>query len=617
MIDEYGNVLEAGDDGLYDWETPDGTERLGRDDILERIQEAAAANAARDARHDAIVAEHDSEDAARQRLDELTQRSLDDDERAREELEAHLTHEAAQDRTRQRVADMLHERAETGGWDAIADRLEQGDSLSREELQAIRDALDRLTDEQGAVDPETTGTYANDLWNEFAADAATAQEALASVVERTHGPVAAWVVRNPGTTARIALGIATGGFSEGVIAPHEMMAAMEAAAERAHAEGRDLTYGEAVMAAAWQAGPGMLMGKAAELGIGAAAPAVARWGSDALESMGKSVDEFFDSIRGSVDEGVEASTRSVRGSAELADAHGLRWNPGEAAGGVRSMEPGTIVPQARISQDYGISDSGYRQLRGAAQRHDVSIQVRSRSAEALRRIEDGAVPKPEAIKIKTGGELDTYIGLSPANRDLVPWKPDGDWIPPSRTTPPDNWPPGRPWDEDAFNSVNNRYQQRMQEFADNNDKVTSMMNSGQARVSDGNLEWNVTGGRRTDAGDFKPIAGDHDVFDIQVNVPPEVRAMGPDEVERYLRQVQQDVIHDLSGPPMNAQHGAHMQWSVPSTRQAQEINSRILESHREGAGDALLTVSKDMPAHISYHTGANLTVDEVRRVRWQ
>lgn len=617
VLDEHGNVIRPGDDGLFDWDTPDGTERLPRAEILERIAAAREANAARDAHHDAIVADGWDEEAIARRQSELTQRSIDDDARAAAELADHLAHEAAQDETRQRVADALQERAEAGGWDAIADRLERGDALTREELQALRDALDRLTAEQGAFDPADSGTYAEDLWNEFAADAATAQEAMARVAETVYGPAAGWIVRNPGTTARIGLGIATGGFSEGVIAPHEMMAAMEEAAARAHAEGRDLTYSEAMLAAAWHAGPGMLMGKAAELGIAAAGPTIARWGSEALERMGRSLDEFFDNARGGVDVPVP---RSVRSAAELAEDHGLRWNPDGAAGGVRSMEPGTIVPQSRISQDYGMTPDGYRQLRGAVQRNDVAVSVRSRSQGAMNRINAGAVPKPAPIKIKTGGELDEFIGMSPGQRDLVPWKPDGDWIPPVRDTPPPNWPPNRAWDDDAYDAVMGRYTQRRQEWLDNRDTMNELFSSNQARHNPetGNLEWNTTGGRRADPDDFRPVAGDHDIFDIEVNVPQSVLDMGPEEVERYVRQVQADVIQDLSGPPLNVQHAAHMQWSVPSTRQAQGINARILDSHRPpapgGSGDALLRVARDMPAHISYYEGASLTLDEVHRI---
>ncbi len=637
VVDEFGNTIEADDDGLFGWTTPDGTEMLTREEILERIADAREANASRDVRHEAIVAEQTDDQAAQDRFDDLREHGLADDAAAAADLAAHLDHEAAQDRTRQQVADMLQERAETGGWGAIAERLEQGDSLSREDLQAIRDGLDRLTAEQGSVDPATTGTYAGDLWDEFASDAADGQEALASVVDHVYGPAAGWVVRNPSTAARVGLGVATGGFSEGVIAPWEMTEAMERAAEAAHAEGRDLTYGEAVMAAAWHVGPGMLLGHAAEMGISAAGPTISRWGGEALESMERSVDDWFDGIRTSVDDGAEITvregsevyaesvarqqarvpTRSVRGSAELAEDHGLRWNPDEAVDGVRSMEPGTIVPQSRMADDYGMSADGYRQLRGAAQRHDVAIEVRSRSGGALERVNSGSVPKPPDIKIKSGGEVDSYIGMNPTEIDHVPWKPDGDWVKPSPDVPPPHWPSDQTWDEAAFNRVNSRYEQRMQEFVDNKDKVGQLFADGRARHNPdtGNLEWNVTGGRRLDPTDFKPIAGDHDLFTIEVRVPASVRDMGPAEVERYVESVRQEVLHDLSGPPFGVQHGAHLQWEVPATRQAQQINAIILNSHAPpvpgGSGDALLRIDKDMPAQIVYYQGGRINLDDL------
>jgi len=634
VVDELGNTIEPDDDGLFGWTVGDGTEMLTREEVLERIADAREANASRDGRIEAIVAEQTDDQAAQDRFGDLREGGLADDAAAAADLAAHLDHEAAQDRTRQRVADMLQERAETGGWDAIADRLEQGDSLSREDLQAIRESLDRLTAEQGAVDPATTGTYAGDVWDEFASDAADGQEALAQVAEHIYGPAAGWVVRNPATTARVGLGVATGGFSEGVIAPWEMMEAMERAADAAAAQGRDITYTEAMLAAAWHVGPGMLIGHAAEMGISAAGPTISRWGGEALESMERSVDDWFDGIRTSVDDGVDVTvregseiytesvarqqarlpTRSVRGSAELAEDHGLLWNPTEAADGVRSMDGGTIVPQTRMAEDYGMSEDGYRQLRGAAQRHDVAIEVRSRSGGALDRVTGSAVPKPPEIKIKSGGEVDQYIGMSPSEIDLVPWKPDGDWIKPSPDVPPPHWPADQPWDEAAFNRVNSRYEQRIQEFADNKDTVGQLFADGRARHNPetGNLEWNVTGGRRTDPTDFRPVAGDHDLWNIEVHVPDSVKAS---EVERYVAEVRADVLNDLSGPPLGVQHPAHVQWRVPPTRQAQVINARILNSHAPpvpgGSGDALLRIDKDVPAHISYYQGGHIDLDDL------
>jgi hypothetical protein len=86
LIDEFGNVLSPGDDGLFDWETPDGTERLGRDEVRERIEAARAANAARDARQEAIVAGQEDEAAAAERFDDLGARIVSDNDAAMQEV---------------------------------------------------------------------------------------------------------------------------------------------------------------------------------------------------------------------------------------------------------------------------------------------------------------------------------------------------------------------------------------------------------------------------------------------------------------------------------------------------------------------------------------------------
>ena len=76
VIDEHGNPIQAGSDDLFAWDTPDGTEMLDRATIEERIAAAREANAARDSRHEGIVAEHESDAAAAERFDDLGELSI-------------------------------------------------------------------------------------------------------------------------------------------------------------------------------------------------------------------------------------------------------------------------------------------------------------------------------------------------------------------------------------------------------------------------------------------------------------------------------------------------------------------------------------------------------------
>ncbi len=76
VIDERGIVLVPDHDGLYVWETPDGVVRVDRADLEDRIAAARGAAAARDAEHQAIVAEHVGVEAAADRFDDLVARSI-------------------------------------------------------------------------------------------------------------------------------------------------------------------------------------------------------------------------------------------------------------------------------------------------------------------------------------------------------------------------------------------------------------------------------------------------------------------------------------------------------------------------------------------------------------
>ena len=149
-----------------------------------------------------------------------------------------------------------------------------------------------------------------------------------------------------------------------------------------------------------------------------------------------------------------------------------------------------MIPQSRMAQDYGVGEKGYRQLRRVVQNNDVTIKVRSRSAGALKRVEvDGAQPKPAPIKIKSAGELDTYIGVDPDDLDYVPWKASRDqWIPPDPHRAPANWPADRVWDDDAYDMVMGRYRQRITEFGDNEKTIGALVESNQARLVDGRVE---------------------------------------------------------------------------------------------------------------------------------
>ncbi len=320
-----------GEDGMYDW----GGRRVSPEDYADLLADEAAIEADRQARIDALISLMESEEQAAARFGDLAGRSADDDRRARDALAEELETLRNRTRTRERVADILAERARAGGWDSIAERITRGDELTREELISIRTALDRLSRRQGTVDHDATGSFSTDLLDEFAKDAATAQEVIAQIAEHSPGgPLAGWVVRNPTAAGRIAAALGTGGLSEGIIAPWEIAAAMERAAAQAHAEGRDLTYGEAIAAGMWQVGPGMLIGKLGQVGIDRYGRAIAEATGEALEAASRQLDNFLEAgARAGAREGLETGLRegaeSVAARAATRIANAPRLSPQE------------------------------------------------------------------------------------------------------------------------------------------------------------------------------------------------------------------------------------------------------------------------------------------------
>ena len=129
-----GNPDGPGKDGMYDW----GGRRVSAEDYEDLLAQEAAIEADRQARIDALISMMESEEAAAARFGDLAGRSADDDRRARQALADELATLRNQTRTRERVAAILEERARAGGWDSIADRITNGDELTREELISIR-----------------------------------------------------------------------------------------------------------------------------------------------------------------------------------------------------------------------------------------------------------------------------------------------------------------------------------------------------------------------------------------------------------------------------------------------------------------------------------------------
>jgi hypothetical protein len=101
----------------------------------------------------------------------------------------------------------------------------------------------------------------------------------------------------------------------------------------------------------------------------------------------------------------------------------------------------------------GMPVKNQQAIADACKTHDVVVDVRPTNPQAPRRLAEGNLPKPEAIKAKSINELDTFIGFRKEDVGLVGYmepKP-----PVQSQVPPELW-----------EQVQKRYAERLSEFKD-------------------------------------------------------------------------------------------------------------------------------------------------------
>ena len=206
--------------------------------------------------------------------------------------------------------------------------------------------------------------------------------------------------------------------------------------------------------------------------------------------------------------------------------------------------------------------------------HDVVIEVRGTNPEAPRRLSEGALPKPEAIKAKSINELDTYIGFRKEDVGLVGYKKP---TPPVKSeVPPELW-----------EQVSARFEQRASEFKDLAPEMENLARPPGARDKfaavgfDKQVAVDSNGVIRVVEGEGKATAGftgDHDIFQI---TNPNGTPVTPDKYN--------EVVSDLVQKQVGVEHGAHMHWDVPNKPASSAYKDptkgfqSIAEKHMPGA----------------------------------
>ncbi|RSS74755.1 hypothetical protein EF918_24520, partial [Streptomyces sp. WAC06614] len=204
-----------------------------------------------------------------------------------------------------------------------------------------------------------------------------------------------------------------------------------------------------------------------------------------------------------------------------------------------------------------------------ADEQNVVVDARPTNPDAVMRLKDGELPKPAEIKAKTITELDTLIGARVEDIGRV------GFFEPRR--------PGPETDLDARpglrEAVEARYAQRREEYAQLAPKMLELDLSGRFTVRDG-----VVHGRDAE-GAWRPLTGDHDVFDLMHRDGSRLAAAEHDALLPRM----------LSGG-MGVEHGAHMQWRVQEPADVRMFE-QVIAAHQQG-GEPLLRFVPGMPRPI-------------------
>ena len=198
----------------------------------------------------------------------------------------------------------------------------------------------------------------------------------------------------------------------------------------------------------------------------------------------------------------------------------------------------------------GMPVKSQQAIADACKTHDVVIDVRGTNPEAPRRLAEGNLPKPEALKAKSINELDTYVGFRRDDVGLVGYMEPK--APVRSEVPPELW-----------DQVQKRYAERLAEFKDlapdmknlslpagGRDKFAAVGFEKQVAV-DANGVIRVVEGAEGKA--TKGFTGDHDIFQV-TNLDGT-----PVSPEKY-----NEVVTDLVQQQVGVEHGAHMHWDVPA-----------------------------------------------------
>jgi hypothetical protein len=224
------------------------------------------------------------------------------------------------------------------------------------------------------------------------------------------------------------------------------------------------------------------------------------------------------------------------------------------------VRPPDRVSPEEASDYYGMPKGNFTKFQQIAQQKGLVIDVRPTNPQSVKWLDQGMLPKPVDIKTKTINTLDTHLGANPDHQGLVGY---------FRPTMPTERPPGM--DDSTWNSLQQRSDQRANEFEQLAPKMQKLAAQDKFHVQDGLVKGYNTEGQLT------AITGDHDIFDITT---PGGHTLTP--------TTYQQTIDDMVANNMAVAHGAHMYWPEPRSPFSQKIYEKIVTSHAEPNGEPLV-----------------------------
>lgn len=233
--------------------------------------------------------------------------------------------------------------------------------------------------------------------------------------------------------------------------------------------------------------------------------------------------------------------------------------------------PGDELTPERIEREFGIIARNQRAFQSFADRRDLVIDVRPTNPSSVPWLHEGALPKPQAIKAKTINDHDVLLGADPDSRGLVGYFRPGEL------------PPRGEMSEADHAALARRREERLAEFDTYADTMAEL---GRRDVGDGRFEVDngVVYGYDRD-GVRRPVAGDHDIFDIRRT---DGSRLSPAEYDR--------LIESMVARNMGVQHGAMTYWQ-PTKESDIRIAEKIMSAHGPG-GEPLVRFAPRTPPRL-------------------